>query len=58
MTILANHYVNSVKNLEKAVKAVGMFLTEEEREILAYNIFFLKQQPQYISEVFATNVQK
>lgn len=44
---LANEYRKSVDNLEKAAKAVGMFISEEERLILEYNVFYLKLQPQY-----------
>jgi hypothetical protein len=42
-----NHYTNAVDNLEKLINSVAPLLRKDQLEILRYNIFILKLQPQY-----------
>jgi hypothetical protein len=42
-----NHYTNAVHNFEKLVDRVAQQLRKDQLEILRYNIFILKIQPQY-----------
>jgi hypothetical protein len=42
-----NHYTNAVHNFEKLVDKVSPQLRKDQLEILRYNIFILKLQPQY-----------
>jgi len=40
-------YRESVENFEKVIGTFKTFLGDDEQAILAYNVFYLKLQPQY-----------